>query len=160
MKSGRILVVDDEPQIRRVLRATLGTEGYDILESHSGEEALSLVLAEPPDLVLLDLNMPGIDGRTTLKAIKADPQLRSLPVTVLTTSNNSHDIQECYDGGANAYVIKPLDYRDLLETVRTLTTFWLQTVLLPSTKSEVLTIYGMLMLSLPTMGIGETVPVI
>ena len=97
MKSGRILVVDDEPQIRRVLRTTLGSEGYDILESHSGEEALSLVLSDPPDLVLLDLNMPGLGGLAACRAIRASSDV---PVIILSVRNTDADKVEALDAGA------------------------------------------------------------
>src|SRR5689334_17047575 len=104
MKSGRILVVDDEPQIRRVLKATLGSEGYEIVESHSGEEALDSVVAEPPDLVLLDLNMPGLGGLAACRAIRA---ASDVPVIILSVRNTDADKVEALDAGADDYVTKP-----------------------------------------------------
>src|SRR5580700_5556649 len=115
MKSGRILVVDDEPQIRRVLKATLGSEGYEILESHSGEEALGLVLSEPPDLVLLDLNMPGIGGLVTCRAIRASSDV---PVIILSVRNTDADKVEALDAGADDYVTKPFSFDELMARMR------------------------------------------
>jgi two-component system KDP operon response regulator KdpE len=115
MKSGRILVVDDEPQIRRVLKATLGAEGYDILESHSGEEALAMVLSDPPDLVLLDLNMPGLGGLAACRNIRASSDV---PVIVLSVRNTDADKVEALDAGADDYVTKPFSFDELAARIR------------------------------------------
>src|SRR5437868_5937601 len=101
MKSGRVLIVDDEPQIRRVLRTTLASEGYEVIECHSGEEAFNVVLAEPPDLVLLDLNMPGLGGLATCRQIRASSDV---PVIILSVRNSDADKVEALDAGADDYV--------------------------------------------------------
>jgi two-component system, response regulator len=86
---------------------------------------------ERPDLVLLDLNMPLLDGREALRRIKADPALRQLPTVVMTTSANEDDVRFCYDAGANSYIVKPTSYSELLEIVSALNRYWIKTVALP-----------------------------
>ncbi len=84
-----------------------------------------------PGLILLDLNMPRMDGREALAAIKADPDLRQIPVIVLTTSSAETDVYRSYDIGANSYVVKPVTFESLVEVVRHLGRYWFQIVALP-----------------------------
>ena len=85
-----------------------------------------------PCLILLDLNLPGMDGRDALREIKTDLRFKTIPVTILTTSSNPRDVQDCYAAGANAYVQKSLDYDEWAETMRVVTDFWLRSVVLPT----------------------------
>lgn len=85
-----------------------------------------------PDLLLLDLNMPRLDGRAALLEIKRDPALCKLPVVVLTTSNAAGDIDACYAGGANSYITKAVTFQGLVDTMRNLGNYWAETVQLPS----------------------------
>ncbi len=84
-----------------------------------------------PDLILLDLNMPGIDGRQVLAAIKSDAQLRHIPVIVLTTSSDARDVETCYEIGASTYIQKPVNFEGLTEAVRTMKDYWFGVALLP-----------------------------
>ena len=84
-----------------------------------------------PDLVLLDLNMPGKDGKEVLKDVKADPELRRIPVVILTSSEAEEDILESYDFHANAYLTKPVDFEGFLEVVERIEDFWLTVVRMP-----------------------------
>lgn len=85
-----------------------------------------------PDLMLLDLNLPAIDGRTVLKTIKEDPALKSLPVVVLTTSEQEEDILRSYNLGVNSYIAKPVDFEKFMTTIQALGEYWLEIVVLPS----------------------------
>lgn len=85
----------------------------------------------PAELVLLDLNLPGTDGRAVLKAIKADPATAALPVVVLTTSASPDDIGACYRAGASSYVVKSVDYHQFVRTVTALVAYWFGAVSLP-----------------------------
>ncbi|MDD2271946.1 MAG: response regulator [Desulfuromonadaceae bacterium] len=85
-----------------------------------------------PDIILLDLNMPRMDGRETLKEIKSDERLRSIPVVVLTTSESETDIFKSYDLGASCYISKPVGFDDFLKVVRSLEDFWFTVVKMPS----------------------------
>ena len=85
-----------------------------------------------PGIILLDLNMPKKDGRQALEELKADPELRRIPVIVLTTSSAEEDILKSYDLGANSYIQKPVTFDSLIEVMRTVTSYWLQIVQLPS----------------------------
>jgi CheY-like chemotaxis protein len=87
--------------------------------------------APRPVLVLLDLNLPGTDGRDLLATIKADSHLQSIPIVVVTTSHNPHDVEWCYRHGANAYQVKALDYTQFRDDMRLLVEYWLRVCLLP-----------------------------
>jgi CheY-like chemotaxis protein len=84
------------------------------------------------DLILLDLNMPGLDGRKTLKILKGDPALKTIPVVILTTSNDQRDIDNCYELGASTYIQKPVNFEGLAQAIRTMTDYWFGIAILPS----------------------------
>jgi two-component system KDP operon response regulator KdpE len=111
----RILVVDDEPQIRRVMRATLTQHGYFVADARSGEEALEKLGADRFDLVLLDMNMPGIGGLATCREMRAR---WDVAIIVLTVRNTEKDKVEALDAGADDYVTKPFSMPELLARVR------------------------------------------
>ncbi len=115
MSSASILVVDDEPQIRRVMRTTLASNGYMILECRSGEEALETLHSERPDLVLLDINMPGMGGLETCREIRAG---YDIPIIMLTVRNSERDKVNALDAGADDYVVKPFGMEELLARIR------------------------------------------
>ncbi|MBI4876093.1 MAG: response regulator transcription factor [Acidobacteria bacterium] len=113
--TAQILVVDDEPQIRRVLRAALAGQGYAVAEARSGEEALEKLTQSHPDLVLLDFNMPVMSGLETCRAIRATSDL---PIIMLTVRNSDRDKVEALDAGADDYVTKPFSTPELLARIR------------------------------------------
>ena len=115
MSLGRILVVDDEPQIRRIMRTTLTAAGYEIEDARTGEEALEKVRQFRPDLVLLDINMPGMGGLAACRAIRADP---SVGIVMLTVRNTEADKVEALDAGADDFVAKPFSTPELLARIR------------------------------------------
>jgi len=115
MSAEAILVVDDEPQIRRVLRATLSSHGYVITEARTGEEAVDLVRKAKPDLVLLDVNMPGIGGIAAAREIRA---ASDAPIIMLTVRNAERDKVAALDAGADDYVVKPFGIEELLARIR------------------------------------------
>ena len=115
MSTANILVVDDEPQIRRVLRSTLTFRGYTISEATSGEEALELVRKVKPDLILLDVNLPGISGVETCREIR---RASDAPIIMLTVRNSERDKVVALDAGADDYVTKPFGIEELLARVR------------------------------------------
>jgi two-component system, response regulator len=84
-----------------------------------------------PGLILLDLNMPGLDGRKTLRLIKEDDGLKRIPVIILTTSSDERDIEDCYQMGANTYVQKPVSFEGLIEAIKRLKAYWFEIALLP-----------------------------
>ena len=110
-----ILVVDDEPQIRRVLRSTLSGQGYVIREAKSGEEAVDAVSQERPDLILLDVNMPGIGGIAAAREIRG---MCDAPIIMLTVRNAERDKVLALDAGADDYVVKPFGIEELLARIR------------------------------------------
>jgi two-component system KDP operon response regulator KdpE len=115
MSAGRILVVDDEPQIRRVMRVTLGGQGYEIVEARSGEEALERFREHLPDLVLLDLGMPGMSGLDTCRLLRAGSEV---PIIILTVRNTEEEKVLALDAGADDYVTKPFGIQELLARIR------------------------------------------
>ncbi len=115
MNAANILVVDDEPQIRRVLRSTLTAHGYVLTDAKTGEEAVDIVRKSKPDLILLDLNMPGMNGIETCREIRA---FSSAPIIMLTVRNAERDKVQALDAGADDYVVKPFGIEELLARVR------------------------------------------
>jgi len=112
---GRILVVDDDPQIRRVMKATLVGHSYEVMEARTGEEALERLPQEMPNLVLLDMNMPGMGGLETCRAIRAGSDI---PVIILSVRNTEKDKVAALDAGADDYVTKPFGIEELLARIR------------------------------------------
>jgi two-component system KDP operon response regulator KdpE len=115
MSSANILVVDDEPQIRRVLRSTLSFRGYTISEVSSGEEAVELAGKLKPDLILLDVNLPGMSGIDTCREIRRSTDA---PIIMLTVRSAERDKVIALDAGADDYVIKPFGIEELLARIR------------------------------------------
>jgi two-component system, OmpR family, KDP operon response regulator KdpE len=115
MSNANILVVDDEPQIRRVLRSTLSSQGYVITDAKTGEEAVESVRKNKPDLVLLDVNMPGMGGIAACREIR---QSSEAPIIMLTVRNAERDKVAALDAGADDYVVKPFGIEELLARIR------------------------------------------
>jgi two-component system, OmpR family, KDP operon response regulator KdpE len=115
MSAGRILVVDDDPQIRRAMRATLASKGYEVGDAPNGEEALEDVRAESYDLVLLDMNMPGMGGIECCRLIRAGSDVA---IIMLTITNTEKDKVAALDAGADDYVTKPFSTPELLARIR------------------------------------------
>jgi two-component system KDP operon response regulator KdpE len=115
MNSATILIVDDEPQIRRVLLTTLTSEVYAVVEAKSGEEALEKMRSERPDLVLLDTNMPGMSGLETCREIRRTSDVSIIMVTV---RNTERDKVMALDAGADDYVVKPFGTEELMARIR------------------------------------------
>jgi DNA-binding response OmpR family regulator len=115
MSNATILVVDDEPQIRRVLQATLSSNGYDVIEANSGKEAITAVVREHPDLILLDVNMPGMSGFEACNKIRMS---FGGPIIMVTVRDEEQDKVVAFDSGADDYVVKPFGVSELLARIR------------------------------------------
>lgn len=115
MNSSRILVVDDEPQLRRALRSTLSALGFIVDDAETGEAALEKLRQERFDLVLLDINMPGLSGIETCRAVRARSDVS---VLMLTVRDRAEDKIQALDAGADGYVTKPFDVNELLARIR------------------------------------------
>lgn len=139
-----ILLVEDSPEdyeatVRAFKRSGLKNPIY---RCEDGENALDFLhrrgpYADPersprPGVILLDLNLPGTDGREVLTAIKRDEQLKQIPVIVLTTSNDARDVESCYQAGANSYIQKPVDMEGFVRAIERLNGYWFEVVLLPN----------------------------
>lgn len=115
MNSAKILVVDDEPQLRRVMKVALTDLGYTIMEARTGEEALQRLHEYDPDLILLDINMPGLGGMETCRAIR---RVFNVPIIILSVRNSEQDKVAALDAGADDYVTKPFGIQELLARIR------------------------------------------
>lgn len=138
-----ILLVEDSPEDYETTERAFRRVGLSnpIVRCADGDEALDFLrrrgrYANPassprPGVILLDLNLPGTDGREVLAEIKSDPQLRQIPVVVLTTSSDDRDIEACYRAGANSYIQKPVDIDGFMKAIECLNDYWFEVVILP-----------------------------
>lgn len=115
MSAGRILVVDDQPQMRRFMRTTLTSAGYEIDDAKTGEEALNKIREFHPDLILLDINMPGMGGLAACREIRSGT---NIAIIILTVRNSEEDKVEALDAGADDFVTKPFSTPELLARIR------------------------------------------
>jgi CheY-like chemotaxis protein len=139
-----ILLADDDEDDRKMTADALRKSkvANDFKTVGDGEELLDYLYhrgthappaASPrPGLVLLDLNMPRMGGREALREMKADPELRSIPVVILTTSRTDEDIENTYDFGANSFIVKPVTFDGLVQAMKVVTEYWFQIVQLPT----------------------------
>lgn len=137
-----LIVEDNDVDYRQTIRAFREAHlANPVYRCVDGEDALDFLFhrgrysdpksAPRPSIILLDLNMPGTGGREVLAQIKADPELRSIPVIVLTTSEAPVDIEACYQAGANSYVKKPVGFENYIRAVRMLDQYWFHIAILP-----------------------------
>jgi putative two-component system response regulator len=122
MRKVRVLVVDDEPQNRRFMRRILEPIGYEVAEAADGEEALATIGKEAPDIVLLDIQMPRMDGYTVCRTLKHDPKTRLVPVVIVTSLDQIPDKVKAVELGADDYLCKPVNITELTTRVRSLAT--------------------------------------
>jgi len=116
--SRRILVVEDQEDNRRILRDLLTSAGYELIEAVTGEEGVALAETHRPDLILMDIQLPGLDGYGATRQIKANPALRQIPVIAVTSYALSGDDVKAREAGCDGYVTKPFSPRALLAKVR------------------------------------------
>jgi two-component system, OmpR family, KDP operon response regulator KdpE len=115
VSAGKILVIDDEPQIRRIMRSTLTGAGYEVDDAKTGEEGLEKFRVFRPDLVLLDINMPGMGGLAACRELRADP---NIAIIMLTVRDSERDKVQALDAGADDFVVKPFSTPELLARIR------------------------------------------
>jgi two-component system, cell cycle response regulator DivK len=113
-----ILVVEDQEDNRRILRDLLSSVGYDVVEAVSGEEGVRMAETRVPDLILMDIQLPGLDGYEATRRIKANAALRQIPVIAVTSYALSGDDARAFEAGCDAYVSKPYSPRALLAKIR------------------------------------------
>ena len=114
----KILVVEDQEDNRRILRDLLTAQGFDLVEAHDGSSAHGIAAAEKPDLILMDIQLPGLDGYEATRRIKADPDLAAIPIIVVTSYALSGDEAKARAAGCDDYVAKPYSPRQLLAKIR------------------------------------------
>ncbi len=117
--SKRILVVEDHEDNRQILRDLLTRAGFDLIEAGDGETAVQMAAAEHPDLILMDIQLPIVDGYEATRRLKADPTLKAIPVIVVTSYALSGEEARARTAGCDAYVAKPYSPRQLLAKIRT-----------------------------------------
>ncbi len=118
MAKKKILVVDDEKDIGELIEYNLGKEGYQVVSAYNGEEALKFIKGDLPNLIILDLMLPGIDGLEVCRILKRDPRTSGIPIVMLTAKGEEADIVAGLELGADDYVTKPFKVRELLARVR------------------------------------------
>jgi len=137
MDSATVLIVDDDPQIRRTLSSVLTSQGYSVIAAKSGDEALETIRSERPDLILMDVNMQGRSGVETCREIREDSDI---PVIILTVRNAERDKVLALDAGANDYIVKPFGANELLARIRATLRRWSPANVLPAFTSSDLNI--------------------
>lgn len=139
-----ILLVEDSPEDFETTERAFRRSGLKnpIFRCADGDEALDFLFrrgrhadAPQPGVILLDLNLPGTDGREVLSEIKADPELKQIPVIVLTTSSDDRDVAACYKAGANSYIQKPVDLDGFMQAIERLNDYWFEVVILPKVQN-------------------------
>jgi CheY-like chemotaxis protein len=118
----RVLVIDDDDQLRAFVAASLESEGYEVRGATGGMNGLTLADAESPDVILLDLRMPGMDGYEVCRILRQGPKTRQIPVIILTVSDDPHLNREAYAAGAQACVLKPFRKEALMAAIRAVLT--------------------------------------
>jgi two-component system cell cycle response regulator DivK len=113
-----ILVAEDQPDNRRILRDLLGNAGYELIEAETGEEALTAVEAQRPDLILMDIQLPVMDGYEATRRIRSNPELKSIPIIAVTSYALAGDEAKALAVGCSAYITKPFSPRALLAKVQ------------------------------------------
>ena len=141
-----ILVAEDSDEDFDVIQDVFGDKDVTLIRRLSGQDALGCLRAAyadaggagegRPQLLILDLNLPGMGGMATLQQIKQDPQLCAVPVLVLSSSTSKREISSCYDLGANGYVLKSTNWQKFVEVLNAVKVFWLHTALLPAVAHE------------------------
>ncbi|CAN5267116.1 N/A [soil metagenome] len=116
----KVLVVDDTPSIRFLIRTNLELAGFDVVEAADGDECLRLVSTERPDLITIDAVMPHRDGFSAVRALRADAGTASLPIVMVSTQAQAADLKRGSEAGADAYLTKPFDPDELIELIESL----------------------------------------
>jgi len=116
----RVLVVDDNPDLVAAVITVLGKQQYDVKSAHNGPSALKMAEQFQPDVILLDVMMPGMDGGEVLSELKQNPKTKDIPVLMLTVMNDMKDVEKHFLGGAAGYIIKPYKNERLMESVRSI----------------------------------------
>ena len=119
----KIIIVEDDPMILEIYQKKFADAGFEVFPVETAEQALHVAKREKVDAVMTDLIMPKMDGFAVLEKVKADPQLRLIPVLMLTSTDDQVEINRCYALGANSYVIKPISYDAFQERVKALGLF-------------------------------------
>jgi two-component system response regulator ResD len=113
----RVLVVDDDDRIRKIVSLMLSDDRLEFVDARGGQEALDLLAKDTYDLMILDLMMPGVDGMQVLRETRANPQTADLPIIILTAMTGDRPMLEGFQGGANYYINKPFEPRELVDSV-------------------------------------------
>lgn len=141
MASALLIVEDSDEDFHAILRAlqAVAKDQIRVSRASDGDEALEVLertgpppMEPMPSVVLLDLNLPGTDGREVLEEVKATKRLRQVPVVVISASSDPRTIADCYKRGASGYVVKPMDFARLEELIRNIKSYWLDSVSLPA----------------------------
>ena len=145
-----LLIVEDSNEDFEVMQRFLQRSPVSIAIQRcvNGDQALAFLYrtgsyvdrksSPRPKLIVLDLNLPGTDGREVLRQIKQDNRLKTIPVVVFTTSNNPKDIEDCYQYGANSYIVKPIDFAQLKRDIHALLEYWFEVTTLPDAPEDLL----------------------
>ncbi|MCC6442676.1 MAG: response regulator [Armatimonadetes bacterium] len=120
----KVLVVDDEPDVVEMVSFRLRKEGYEVISAHDGPSGVAVALAKLPDLIILDVMMPGIDGFQVFDRLKADQRTANIPVVMLTAKADSPSVAKGWMQGVDSYITKPFDVEDLVKSIKGVLAFY------------------------------------
>ena len=114
----RVLVIEDKPDIRYILQAIIQQMGFATITPDNGKDGVQIAIAEKPDLILMDVMMPKMDGREATRILRAHPETREIPIVTTTALSRGADLQSCIDAGCNDYIVKPFTVDKLLQKIK------------------------------------------
>ncbi len=118
MDMKKVLIVEDHPDMRELLSWQIELMGFVPIAAKHGKEGVEKAISEKPNLVLMDIMMPGMDGRETARALRANPETRDIPILAATALFRDSDLKSCLEAGCNAYIVKPFTFQELQKKLR------------------------------------------
>ncbi len=114
----KALIVEDHPDLLEILTCQLEAMGYSVITAKQGKEAVAIAIEEKPQLILMDIMMPGMDGREATRRIRSNQETKAIPILVITALTKESQLRECIKAGCNDYILKPFDRKDLREKIQ------------------------------------------
>ena len=116
----KVLVVEDHPDVLDILTLKMEAMGFAVILANNGKQGVAKAIEEKPNLILMDIMMPVMDGREATRRIRSNPETKDIPILAITALSQESELRECIEAGCNGYMLKPFDYKDLQENIQAL----------------------------------------